>query len=474
MTTLSWSAYDLRFSADVYFVMTWPNRIAFVLMMAVIVFTTVAYGAVHQPILALFYVCTAVMVALWAIDSFRSGSVRLSSSRLQVPLYAAGIYAAVQTIPFGTIAEIAGVTDFPRTISLDPFATQMSALHFFALALFFSVSLALVNSASRIRRLVVVLSVFGFVFAFFAILQSVLSPGKIYGIYEARFAVPFGSFVNRHNFAAYMEMTIGLPLGMLFTGAVARDKRLLYITGIALMGVALIMSGSRGGLVAFLAQLIFLIIMTTDSKSRGRLFLKVGFASLLITAIVIGSIFIGGESSLTRIAETATSRDVTTDRSHIWAVTTNVIGQTLPLGAGFGALGVAYTPYDSYSGLERVEQAHNDYLQVAADAGVVGIIIGLFFLFTLFRNGLNAANVENTYRRGVAIGALAGCFAVLVHSIFDFVLHTTAISLLFITLMTLIAACREQYDDDIVLPLLEKRRPYAASSSLASIPDTRH
>ncbi len=451
--------------------MTLPNRIAFVLMMAVIVLTTVAYGAVHQPILALFYVCTAAIVILWGIDCFRSGSARVSLSKLQVPLYAAGIYAAIQTIPFGVIAETGGVSGISRTISLDPFATQMSALHFFALALFFSLALVLIDSASRIRRLVVLLSVFGFVFAFFAILQSVLSPGKIYGIYEARFAVPFGSFVNRHNFAAYMEMTMGLPLGMLFAGAVARDKRLLYITGIALMGVALIMSGSRGGLVAFLAQVIFLIIMTTGSKSRGRLFLKVGFASLLITAVVIGSIFIGGESSLTRIAETATSRDVTTDRGHIWAVTTNVIANTMPLGAGFGALGVAYTPYDSYSGLERVEQAHNDYLQVAADAGIVGIAIGLFFLFTLFRNGLSAANSENAYRRGVAIGALAGCFAVLVHSIFDFVLHTTAISLLFITLMALIAACREQYDDDIVLPDLQKRRPYSPTGPLASLSD---
>jgi len=440
--------------------MTWPNRIAFFLMMLVIVVTTVAYGAVHQPILALFYVCVAVMAVLWAIGSFRAGLVRLSSSKLQIPLYAAAAYGFIQVIPFGTIAEIAGVSNVPRTISLDPFATQTTAIHFFALALFFSVALVLTDSAKRIRRLVILISVFGFVFAFFAILQSVLSPGKIYGIYEARFAVPFGSFVNRHNFAAYMEMTMGLPLGMLFAGAVARDKRLLYITGIALMGVALLMSGSRGGLLAFVAQLIFLVIMTTGSKSRGHLFLKVGFASLLIAGIVIGSIFIGGESSLTRIAETAASSDVTTDRSYIWAVTTKVIAHTMPLGTGFGALGVAYTPFDTHSGLARVEQAHNDYLQVASDAGVIGVAIGLFFLFTLFSTGLRAANSDNTYRRGVAIGALAGCFAVLVHSIFDFVLHTTAISLLFITLMTLIVACRERYDDDITFPDLERRRPY--------------
>ena len=58
-------------------------------------------------------------------------------------------------------------------------------------------------------------------------------------------------------------------------------------------------------------------MLTTGASSRRALILKFGFAGVLIIAIAIGSIFIGGESSLTRIAETATSQDVTTDRSHI-------------------------------------------------------------------------------------------------------------------------------------------------------------
>ena len=453
--------------------MTLANRLAFVLMMAVIVLTTIAYGAVHQPVLACFYILVALMVVLWSFDGLRSGVVRVSLSKLQIPLYAAALYGVVQTIPFGTITDAGGLSGIPRTISLDPYATQMSALHFLALGLFFSTALVIIDSAARIRRLVILIAVFGFAYAFFAILQSVLSPGKIYGIYEARFAVPFGSFVNRHNFAAYMEMTIGVPLGMLLTGAVARDKRLLYITGIGLMGIALLMSGSRGGLVAFLAQVIFLVILTTGARSRRRLFLKIGFAVLLIAAIVIGSVFVGGESSLTRIAETAQSGDLTTNRGHIWSVTTTVIARTMPLGAGFGALGVSYTPYDDRSGLERVEQAHNDYLQVAADAGIVGTIIGLFFLFWLFRQGMNSAATDNTYRRGVAVGALAGCFAVLVHSIFDFVLHTTAVSLMFITLMTLIVACRQKYEDDVPNPEPPRRRAYSPAGTLASIADVR-
>ncbi len=449
--------------------MTLPNRIAFLLMVLVIVLSTVLYGTVHQPVLALFYVAVALMVALWAADAFRKGAVEINSSKLQIPFYAAAAYGLVQARPIGSIGDIAGVPAIPRTISFDPFATQMSALHYLALGLFFSVSLVLVNSAGRIRRLVIIIAIFGFAYAFFAILQAVLSPGKIYGIYEARSAQPFGSFVNRNNFAAYMEMTIAVPLGMLFSGSVARDKRLLYITGIALMGVALLLSGSRGGLIALLAEVILLVVLTTGAKSRGRLFVKVGLAALLIAGIVVGSIFVGGESTLTRIAETTASGDVTTDRSHIWSVTTKVIVNSMPLGAGLGALGAAYTPFDTYSGLARVEQAHNDYLQVAADAGVVGIIIGLFFLFWLFRQGMNSAAVANSYRRGVAIGAVVGCFAVLVHSIFDFVLHITAVTVMFITLMTLLVACRQSYDDDVANAEAKKRGPQPPPANLTPI-----
>lgn len=438
--------------------MTTVNKIAFILMFVLLGFTTMAYGGVHQPVIAIFYVGVALMMVLYAVDGFRSGTLRYSPSLLQLPLYATAFYSLVQIIPFGSIADVAGVTGIVRTISLDPFSTKLTAAHFFALAVFFSLSLILIDSAKRIQITVLFITVFGFAFAFFAILQSVLSPTLIYGIYETQFAQPFGSFVNRHNFAAYMEMCIAIPLGLLFTGVISKDKRLLYITGVALMGVALLLSGSRGGFVALVAQLIFLVLITVGNRSRKNYAVKFALAGVLIAAIVGGSFFVGGESSLTRISESATSKDVTTNRSHIWMVTAKVIAANLPFGAGFGAYGVAYTQYDTFSGLERVEQAHNDYLQVLADGGLVGLAIGGAFLFFLFQTGRKAVSVENFYRRGVAVGAASGIFAVLVHSIFDFVLHTTAISLMFILLLCLLVAAGIAYKDEIQTEM-EKHKP---------------
>ena len=120
--------------------MTWANKLAFFLICAVVIFTTLAYGTVHQPIIAVFYLLIAAILILWAVDGFLSGTTRFSTSVLQLPILGAAVYGLIQVVPFGSIAETAGVSGIPRTISLDPFATQVSAIHFFesvALTLFF-------------------------------------------------------------------------------------------------------------------------------------------------------------------------------------------------------------------------------------------------------------------------------------------------------------------------------------------------
>jgi O-antigen ligase len=427
--------------------MTLANKASFILICALMIFTTLIYGAVHQPVVAIFYIAIAVLLILWAVDALRSGAVRASRSLLQIPFFAAALFGLFQVIPFGSLAGTAGVSGIPRTISHDPFWTQVAALHFIALGILFSCTLVVLDSAKRLSRLATVMLIFGFGYAFFAILQSVLSPDKIYGIYDA--LAPFGSFVNRHNFAAVMEMFIAIPIGMLFAGAVARDKRLLYVTAIALMGAALLLSGSRGGLAAFVSAVILMAILTAGGEGKRKVAIRLALSAALIAAIFAGALFVGGDTSLTRVAETAATKDVTTGRFDIWAVTLKMIAANMPFGSGLGAYGVAYTRFDDASGLERVEQAHNDFLQVASDAGIVGIAIGVFFLFVLFREGRAAVRTGNLYRRGIALGAIAGIFSVIVHSLFDFVLHTTAVAVVFVILLAMLVTSKFDYADDV-------------------------
>lgn len=429
--------------------MSMINKINFILAGTTVVFATVAYGAVHQPVIALVYLLVSTMTVLWAAGCLKENRIRIDGNYFQLILLSAAIYGAVQVFPFGHLPATGGVDGIPWTISLDPFATQVNALHFLALLLYFAVTITLLDSASRIRKAAILIGVFGFSYSFFAVIQSVLSPEKIYGIYGRYGAHPFGSFVSRNNFAAWVELAISIPLGLLFVGAVKKDKKLLFITAMAIMGASLLLSGSRGGLVAFLAELLFLLFITIAQGDGRRKIARIGLLAGILAAVAGGAYFVGGETSLSRLSgnEGAVGSDVS--RTHIWAVTLKVIGETMPLGAGLGGFGAAYTKFDQNSGLARVEQAHNDYLQVVSDAGIIGVILGVSFLFLFFRTGFRSIRTDDLYRRGIASGAFAGMFAVMVHSLFDFPLHTTAIALLFLLTLTLLIVSGRSYNDDV-------------------------
>jgi O-antigen ligase len=201
-------------------------------------------------------------------------------------------------------------------------------------------------------------------------------------------------------------------------------------------------------MIALVAEAVFLVAFSTFGKEKetvpgaektGRArsaFMRVGLALALVLLLFGGAVLFGGEAALSRLVGTVNSDDPTTGRAHFWSVTIDIIKANPILGAGLGSYGLAYTQYDSRNGLYRLEQAHNDYLQVTSDAGIIGVGLAIFFIIALFRMGFARRETEDPFRRGVATGALAGCFAVLVHSFFDFTLHTTANALLFLMLAT--------------------------------------
>jgi len=145
-------------------------------------------------------------------------------------------------------------------------------------------------------------------------------------------------------------------------------------------------------------------------------------------------------------------------------VTTDIIKTHPILGIGLGAFPVVYTRYDSRNGLYRLEQAHNDYLQVLSDGGIVGGVLGLLFVVLLFRMGFARRESRDDFRSGVAIGALAGCFAVLVHSFFDFTLHTTSNALLFLVLAAL--ATMNGRVEEPATPRRRRRRRHSSSEPI--------
>ncbi len=429
---------------------TWAGSLIFFTLCLAIMLTALAYGTVHYWALAVFQAGAVLIITAWAVDAWRSGTLRLSRNTLQWPLVGMILLGLIQLLPLGGATGAGGALSgqAQQALSLDPYSTRLVLVQLVSLLIYFAAVLAYTDSPVRLRAIVRLIIIFGFALAFLAVIQSLISPTKIYGIFEPRLAKPYGPFVNRHNFAGYMEMTLALPLGLMFAGAVEREKRLLYLTAIALMGVALFLSGSRGGMISFVAMIFFLVALTSlRSKVEGmswhgfertrQIALRIGLALALLLALVLGVILIGGESSLSRLLDSVNASDPTTGRTQIWNVTLQIIKAHPVIGAGLGAYGVAYTPFDPHNGVNRPEQAHNDYLQILADGGIVGAILGLFFIIALFRTALKRMRSQDVFRSGVAMGALAGCFAVLVHSLFDFTLHTTSNALLFLTFAAL-------------------------------------
>jgi O-antigen ligase len=429
---------------------TIASRFLFLTICVAVVLSALAYGTVHYWAMGVFALGGVLVLFLWIADGWRLGTLRVSRNVLQLPLLGMVVLGLVQLLPLRPADNVADLTaGAVRAISFDPYATRLVIIQITTLLIFFAAALVFIDTPHRLRIIVRTIAIFGFVLAIFGMTQSFTSPNKVYWVRELAQSTAFGPFINRHHFAGYMELALAIPLGLLFSGAIEGEKKLLYVFAVGMMGVALILTNSRGGIISLVAEVLFLVVIVglrrkhhaRDAEQKEKRvrsgIARASLALALIIGILMVTLFFGGEQALSRFVGSVNTDDPTTGRAHFWNVTLDVIRAHPWSGTGLGAFGVVYTKYDTHNGLYRLEQAHNDYLQVLSDGGIVGAALGLFFIIALFRMGLQRRETGDEFRRGVATGALAGCFAVLVHSFFDFTLHTTSNALLFLILAAL-------------------------------------
>ncbi|PYS77513.1 MAG: hypothetical protein DMF66_09570 [Acidobacteria bacterium] len=444
----------------------WSRFIILMLCLAVVT-TTLAFGTVHSWSLAVFTLSAGVVLALWMMDAWRTRLLRVSKNFLQLPLLGLFAVGLVQLLPLGGgAAQNSGAVGATGTLSFDPNATRFVLMELAGLFVYFAAALAFVDSPKRLRLVTRLVVVFGFVLAVYGLMQHFLNPTTIFWVRTPPQAVPFGPYINRHHFAGYMELTLAMPLGLLFAGAIERDRVPLYAFASAIMAIALVMTNSRGGVLSMVCEILFLAAIAATVRRRGQrgeredtgsrvraAAVRVGLGFAMIVAVFFGVLYFGGEGALSRLVGTVNADDPTTGRAHFWQGAVGIIKDHPLVGTGLGAFGSAYPRYDTANGAYRLEQAHNDYLQILSDAGIVGGLLGLAFLIVLFRLALKRMQSHDRVRRGVALGALAGCAGVLVHSFFDFTLHTTANALLFLLLAALATA-----DGRVEEPNVQQRR----------------
>ena len=425
-----------------------------------VVATALAHGAVEPWSVMMFELICLAAMALWAIRMIVTRRVRISLPAPAYPAAALILVGLIQSLAFTR-------ADGTRwSLSYDVEATRETVIVFLFLFILFVVAYNFFVGRERLSALASFLVAYGLALAIFALVQHFTWNGKFFWVRPNTVSTsPFGPFVNHNHFAGYMELLMPLPIGLVLARAVRREARLLYGFAAIIMGITIAASLSRGGMVSLAAAMLFLIVagsrlapkpapgfrrgerpLSGPAGALGGLAAsvsRVGIVIVIAIAIIAGIFWLGPEPVITRVTEgqpPAVDHPPTfmSNRDWVWRDTLTMISHNPLLGVGLGAYGTAFSIYTESNGAVRVPQAHNDYLQVVADGGIVGGIIALWFLALIFKSIWRGINHSDPLIAGLALGCGGGMTAILVHSLIDFNLQLPANALLFLLLTAVV------------------------------------
>ena len=424
------------------------NAIA-VSLMFVVVFAAVAHGVVEPWSIFVFELASAVLILLWMIKVAADKNLSLVIPQTIWPLAALILLGLAQSVSWN---DSAGVR---QSLSLDVDNTRGTVLVLCSLLALSVLAANFLTSAGRLLALTRFLILFGAVMGVFGLVQYFSGSSNVYWLRHAE-ASAFGPFFNRDHFAGYMELLIALPVALIVTRYVRGEKSMVYGIAAMFMGVAAIFTLSRGGMISIFAEMVFIAAMSfrrrhtmTDDNGHGKAQMATGIAAVvaILAAIVVGVIWIGAEPVINRIAtgdpnssDLSKTQTFYSVRGEIWENTWTMIRRNPLMGVGLGAYETAYPIYARENGMQGVTaEAHNDYLQILADAGVIGAMLALWFIWTLFRAIARGVRASDPLMAAIALGGGAGLFGLLVHSLFDFNLHLPSHAMLFLLLSMVIS-----------------------------------
>ncbi len=280
-------------------------------------------------------------------------------------------------------------------------------------------------------------------------------------ILDNRYFRAFGSFGQPNPFGAFMGLALPLAIGATWgaaseawaayrttqnraqraaplQGRVGRGGEVnqycltafAYLIGAVIIGAGLLVSWSRGAWIGFVAAALVLILFAP----RKRL---IGVA--LVTVIVVG--VLGGAAAgllpaslVARISDF--SQDLTgvddvrgqvisdanyavLERLAHWQAAIGMANDAPWLGVGFGSYETAYPRYALLNWPLALGHAHNFYLNLLAETGVVGLSAYLVAWIGIVVITLRVLRRESGFRRGLALGLLGVWTHLAVHSMFD-------------------------------------------------------
>jgi O-antigen ligase len=393
---------------------------------SLLLFGPLAFGAVEPWAIFVLSLGAASLCVLWVSRQVISGCLRVAPNPLFAPMLAFGVVLGLQLVL--------------RT-SAYQYATTSSALLYCVYAVLAFTASQFLQRTAQVKILAWLLSSYGFAVAVFAIVQSLSSNGKLYWVRTPRSGGwIYGPYVSHNHYAGLMEMLFPLALIVALSRTIRGNWKWAPAFAAVLMAGTIFLSGSRGGMIAFLAQMVVLGVVLSQEKNRRSAW----FAAAVLLVIAALILWVGGQNLISRIASIHSEARSELDnglRLRIDRDGLRMLARKPILGWGLGTFPDVYPQFRTFYTNKLVNRAHNDYLQMLVETGLLGFAAAAWFVFALYRGGLKKIHDWQWNVNGaVALAALLACTGILAHSFLDSNLQIPANAALFYVFATIAAA----------------------------------
>lgn len=330
------------------------------------------------------------------------------------------------------------------TLSVDPQATRDYWLKTLAYLCMFALTLLLVDSRRRLELLLKTLVVCGTLQALYGSVM-VLS-GLEYGFLISKYVGQgnaTGTFVNRNHLAGYLNLCLALGIGLMLSKLGGEDihtwrQRLRSIARLLLgektrlriyliiMVIGLVLTRSRMGNTAFFASTLIVgtigLILMRNAPRSTVLFL----ASIIALDVLIVGTWFGVDQIAKRIQQTEVTSNAdnmlpTEDRDEVDRLALNYAKDYLLTGSGGGSFYATFPTYHNRGIVGFYDHAHNDYLQLLTETGVIGLSLCSLVVLLATAQALLALRRRNDpLMRGTAFGVVLAICWLAIHSTVDF------------------------------------------------------
>jgi len=448
------------------------SRIPFYLFLFILIFSPLAFATVEVWSLCIVEISISILAILLLWYQTR-GQIQFVAVPGIIPLVLLLLWMLLQLVPLpssllvylspGSLEVYRPVYEaldsqqwLPMTVNQK--ATLQETIRIASYILMYIITIQLLTSGKYLKRTVEVVVSITIVIAFFAIIQRYTSPEHIYWFRPVpEGGSPFGPWVNRSQYAGFMAMVLPLIIGLFlyFRPSVEEEEpfrakivtlltspgsnlRIFLSLGVVLVLLSILLSLSRGGiLVTLLSILVFFYLLSKKSSFRFWPVLIIISGSVVLFFLTFGSEEISWKFSNTFTEE----GEWKLSRLAIWKDTLEIIKTFWLTGSGFGTFVDIFPVYKTMPNNMVYDHAHNDYLELLTDGGVIGFILVVWFILAVLTSGWKKIRRRrDNFSILIGIAAMVGICSMLFYAFTDFNMHNGADGLYFFFLCGLLVS----------------------------------